>query len=242
MSGALTAFIFARGGSKGLPGKNLHPLAGKPLIAHAIETALAAQRVGRVLVSTDDPAIADAARAWGAEVPFMRPAELAADDSPEWLAWRHAIQTMDDIDGAPLDVFVSVPTTSPLRQACDIDACIARFDDGDVDVALAVTEAHRNPYFNMVTVDGQGHAGLVIAPEALHHRRQDVPAVYDVTTVCYVARPAFVMTANGLFEGRVGVSRVPRERAVDIDTPLDMTIAEALYPLTRGDEGKDDTP
>src|SRR4051812_18304734 len=85
------AFIFARGGSKGVPGKNIRPLAGRPLIAHAITAARSATCVSRIIVSTDDDAIAEAASAWGAEVPFRRPPELARDDSPEWLAWRHAI-------------------------------------------------------------------------------------------------------------------------------------------------------
>lgn len=229
MSGALTAFVFARGGSKGLPGKNLRLLGGKSLLAHAVETALAVDRIDRVVVSTDDEAIAAEARNVGAEVPFMRPDDLAGDASPEWLAWRHALEKMAEVDGKPLDVFVSVPTVSPLRRAEDVAACIERFDEGDVDVAFVVTEARRSPYFNMVSLDAAGHAGLVIPPSELHHRRQDVPVVYDMTTVCYVARADFVRRADGLFDGKAGVSVVPPERAVDVDTALDMRIAEALY-------------
>ena len=90
------AFVFARGGSKGLPGKNLRQFAGKPLIAHAIEHALAVPRIDRVIVSTDSPDIASVARDFGAEVPFLRPADLAADDSPEWLSWRHALNFLQN--------------------------------------------------------------------------------------------------------------------------------------------------
>ena len=93
------AVIFARGGSKGLPGKNIRPLAGKPLIAWAIEHALAVKRIDRVIVSTDSEEIAAVAREYGAEVPFLRPAELARDDSPEWLAWRHALNYFLNVDG-----------------------------------------------------------------------------------------------------------------------------------------------
>ena len=98
-SNSVVAFVFARGGSKGLPGKNLRPLAGKPLIAHAIEHALAVPRIERVIVSTDSTDIAQVARDFGAEVPFMRPAELATDDSPEWLSWRHAVDFVRQEEG-----------------------------------------------------------------------------------------------------------------------------------------------
>ncbi len=233
MSENAVAFIFARGGSKGFPGKNIAPLDGKPLIAHAILAARAARSVARIVVSTDDEKIAAVAREWGAEVPFMRPAELAGDRSPEWLAWRHAIDAVDAA-GPKVDVFVSVPTTAPLRQPADIDACVARFREGDVDVVMTVTPAARNPYFNMVTVDGKRHAHLAIPPEKTVHTRQTAPKVFDITTVCYVVDPAFLRNADGLFAGRVGVIEVPAERAVDIDTALDMKVAEVLW-KARGD-------
>lgn len=229
MTPNVTAFIFARGGSKGFPGKNVAPLAGKPLIAHAIEAAKAANSVGRVVVSTDDEGIAETARKWGAEVPFMRPAELATDTAPEWLAWRHALDAVDAAGGPPVDVFVCVPTTAPLRVPEDIDACVERFLQGDVDVVLTVAPATRNPYFNMVTVDGAGRAALVIPSAEALHNRQAAPAIFDITTVCYAARPAFVREADDMFAGTVGAVEVPPERAVDIDTALDLAVAEALW-------------
>lgn len=224
MTAPAFAFVFARGGSKGLPGKNLRLLAGRPLIAHAIDAARAAARIERVVVSTDDADIAGTARALGAEVPFMRPADLATDEAPEWLAWRHALEAL----GEPVGTFVSVPPTSPLRRPDDIDACVRRLDAGDVDVVLTVTPARRNPWFNMVTVDDAGLARLVNEPTEPIHRRQAAPAVFDITTVCYAARPAFVAHADGLFAGRVGVVEVPPKRALDIDDALDLEIAEAL--------------
>ena len=221
-------FIFARGGSKGFPRKNVAPFRGKPLIAHAIEAGLTARLVDRVVVSTDDEEIADAARQWGAEVPFMRPAHLASDEAPEWLAWQHALETVEQMGGAPVDLFVSIPATAPLRVAADVDACIDHFNAGDFDVVLTVTPAARNPYFNMVTLDPDGRAQLVIPPETTVHRRQSAPAVFDITTVCYVVRPAFLKTAGGLFDGRVGAVTVPYERSIDIDTATDLRVAEAL--------------
>src|SRR5947209_3702567 len=119
----IETFIFARGGSKGVPGKNIRALAGRPLIAHAIDAALQTPGLDRVTVSTDDPAIADIARRSGADVPFMRPADLASDTASEWQAWRHAIHELQ-AQGQDFDTFVSVPAVCPLRSPIDILACL----------------------------------------------------------------------------------------------------------------------
>jgi len=226
-----TAFIFARGGSKGLPGKNIRPLGGKPLIAWSIEQALAVRRIGRVIVSTDSHEIAAVAREHGAEVPFIRPEELARDDSPEWLAWQHALNYLQDEEGALPDAMVSVPTTAPLRSSIDIENCLDEYEKGDADMVITVTDAHRSPYFNMVKLNADGTVGLVIPSQSVVARRQDAPAVFDMTTVAYVARPEFVLTRHATFEGRVRHVHVPLERAIDIDTLLDFRLAECLLRL-----------
>lgn len=225
------AFIFARGGSKGLPRKNILPLRGKPLIAWSIEHAFAVKRVERVIVSTDSDEIAEVAREYGAEVPFVRPAEFARDDSPEWLAWRHALNYLLDKDGSLPEVMVSAPATAPLRLPLDIENCLDEYEKGDVDMVITVTDAHRSPYFNMVKTNADGTVGLVIPPQSAIARRQDAPAVYDMATVAYVARPGFIMTHNATFEGRVRAVHVPAERAIDIDTLLDFQMAECLLNL-----------
>jgi CMP-N-acetylneuraminic acid synthetase len=222
------AFIFARGGSKGVPGKNIKLLDGKPLIAHSIDVARACSGIETVIVSTDDTAIAATSRKHGAEVPFLRPSELATDTSPEWLAWRHAIEWVRK-DRGNFDVFLSLPPTSPFRNVHDIESCIlALTEDPIADIAITVKDADRSPYFNMVALDEQGYASLVIKPEASVTRRQDSPAVYDITTVAYAARPSFILTANGIFDGRIKTTKVPPERALDIDTPYDFMLAEAI--------------
>ncbi|MFC5299828.1 cytidylyltransferase domain-containing protein [Azospira restricta] len=227
-------FVFARGGSKGLPGKNIKLLAGKPLIAHSIDLARSSSRIETVIVSTDDPAIAEAARQAGAEVPFMRPAELASDTAPEWLAWRHAIDWFERERGR-FDVFLSLPPTSPFRALEDVEGCLdALAADPAADVAITVREAERSPYFNMVSLDQQGYAGLVIPPAGGISRRQDAPKVYDITTVAYAARPQFVQRAGRLFEGAVRTVRVPAERALDIDTPYDFELAQAITMIRAG--------
>ena len=221
------AFIFARGGSKGLPGKNVRPICGKPMIAWAIEQAKAVKRISRVIVSTDSEEIASVARQYGAETPFMRPAELACDDCPEWQAWRHALNYLQHEEGLP-DAMVSVPVTAPLRLPGDIELCIDEFALGGVDVVVTVSAAHRSPYFNMVKRNADGTVGLVISPAGKVSRRQDAPPVFDMATVAYVVNPEFILTRNALFEGRVRAVEVPPERAIDIDTLLDFQVAEFL--------------
>lgn len=220
--------ICARGGSKGVPGKNIRTIAGKPLIVHAIEMALQVDEIDRVIVSTDSEEIAKVARTTAADLPFMRPPELAADDSSEWLVWRHALRFVMENSGEAYDGLVVVPTVAPLRKVEDLYACIREFEKGEVDVVVTVTEAHRNPYFNMVCEDKDGYCQLVIPPESNVSRRQDAPIVYDMTTVAYVVRPQFVLEANSLFEGLVRSVQIPRERSLDIDTEFDFTLAEYL--------------
>jgi N-acylneuraminate cytidylyltransferase len=227
MTNKAIGFIFARGGSKGVPRKNIRPLAGKPLITYSIEAALQSKYIHRVVVSTDDKEIADVSIRYGADVPFMRPAELATDTASEWLAWRHAIAEVKKQE--QFDIFVSIPATSPLRSTVDIDACVEKLLETECDIVITVKKAERNPYFNMVKVDEKGYASIVImSADGVPKRRQDVPQVFDVTTVAYAARPDFVMNSGGLIEGKVQVVEVPGERAVDIDTELDFTIAECL--------------
>jgi N-acylneuraminate cytidylyltransferase len=222
------ALICARGGSKGLPGKNIRLLGGKPLIAWAIEQALAVRRVRRVIVSTDSEEIAAVAREAGAEVPFLRPADLAQDNSPEWLVWRHALEYLKTNEGGYPGALIVVPVTAPLRAVEDLERCLDEYEKGGADVVVTVTDAHRSPYFNMIKTQSDGYDCLVIPPETTVSRRQDAPVVYDMTTVGYVARPDFVMTGNGIFEGKVRHVRVPAERALDTDTLLDFRIAECL--------------
>ena len=229
----VVAFIFARGGSKGIPNKNIQILGGKPLIAWAIESAFEVPRIKRVIVSTDSEKIAAISREYGADVPFIRPSELATDQSPEWLAWQHGLNYLQETDGILPHAMVSVPATAPLRLAIDIENCIDEFEKGLSDIVITVTDAHRSPYFNMVEVETDGSVNLVNKLDKVIVRRQDSPTVYDMTTVAYVVNPEFVMSKGAIFEGRVAMVHVPLERAIDIDSPLDFQIAEFLLSLRK---------
>lgn len=220
------AFIFARGGSKGLPGKNLKKLADKPLICYSIDAALSAPSISKVFVSTDDSKIADIAEKRGATV-IHRPQELASDDSPEWLAWRHAIQWVTENYGI-FDRFVSLPATSPLRSIDDIESALGKLNKTNADICIAVTPANRSPYFNMVTRSPEDEVELVITSTSDVTRRQDAPEVFDITTVVYVSRPQFINKNFGLFSGKVVSIEVPKERAVDIDDIYDFKLAESI--------------
>ncbi|HSI84380.1 MAG TPA: acylneuraminate cytidylyltransferase family protein [Candidatus Methylacidiphilales bacterium] len=225
------AFIFARGGSKGIPRKNLQDLGGLPLIAHAIRCGQALSDVEKVILSTDDEEIAETARQYGAEVPFLRPAELAGDKAPERLAWQHAVTQSRQLYG-DFDVFLSLPVTAPLRSVEDVQRVLAEFQPGVTDVIITVSPGRRSPYFNMVTQDADGWARLICDSTGIT-RRQDAPEVFDMTTVAYAASPDFVMTETPMMKGRIRMVVVPSERALDIDEPVDLDIARFLYDRSR---------
>jgi N-acylneuraminate cytidylyltransferase len=223
-----TAFIFARGGSKGIPGKNIRAFQGRPLIEWSIKHAKAIERINRVIVSTDSIEIAEIARNAGAEVPFMRPAYLATDASSELDAWKHALNYLADHEDSPPPVMISVPTTSPLRSISDIERCIDEFELGQSDIVLGITEPAHNPFFNMVVKTENEHLELVNSGYGTFFGRQNSPKVYAITTVCYVAKTSYIMSSNSILEGQVSGVLIPSERSIDIDTQLDFEIAEFL--------------
>jgi CMP-N-acetylneuraminic acid synthetase len=219
-------FIFARGGSKGLPRKNIKKLDGKPLIQYSIEAALSSTLLDELFVSTDDQEIAEIAKSLGAVI-INRPKELASDTSPEWLSWQHGINWVKDNYGE-FDEFVSLPTTSPLRSVIDIDSAIKQRQKLNGDVCIAVTSTNHSPYFNMVKFNSDNLVEILQPEIGNFSRRQDVPEVFNVTTVVYVATPDFILQSDGIFSGRVCSIIVPKERAVDIDDIHDFEFAEYL--------------
>ena len=218
------AFIFARGGSKGLPKKNILDLGGLPLIAHSILSAKKNLMIDDVFVSTDSNEIAEVAYSYKAKV-IKRPKELARDESSEWLAWIHAINFIHE-QGYEFNKFISLPATAPLRADEDISNCLLALK-GDVDVVITVTPANRNPSFNMVKRDTKGVSELIIKSNLV--RRQDAPLVYDMTTVAYVTTPKYILNAKNLFEGNTYSVIIPKERAVDIDDEIDFLLAQKLF-------------
>lgn len=220
----IVACIFARGGSKGVPRKNIREFNGKPLIAWTIELALGLGIFDHVYVSTDSEDIAEVARQYGAEVPFLRPAELASDTVPERLAWRHAVQNLP-----PFDIMASLSATVPLRKPDTVMKCIELFQQGGAEMVITVTPSKGHPSFNMVRVDEEGYAHLLDSVEKMVLRRQDAVKNYDMTPVCYVASPEVIMTHNRIMTCKVKPVVIEAVEAVDIDDMLDFEIAEFIH-------------
>jgi N-acylneuraminate cytidylyltransferase len=152
--------------------------------------------------------------------------ELAQDKTPEWLTWQHAVEWLED-RGQSFDVFLSLPTTSPLRNREDILAALERLDV-DTDVVLTMTPAARSPWFNIVRKTEDGLIKVLLENEHPVNCRQDAPLTFDLTTVAYVTRPAFIKSNEGFFQGRVSGIEIPQERALDIDNEFDLQIAKLL--------------
>ena len=223
------AFIFARGGSKGLLRKNVRTVSGVPLVVWAIRAAQACPEVDTVAVSTDDSEIAELSVEAGAEVPELRPPELATDDAPELSAWVHAVSWFSDQDGNPeFEEFVSVPATSPLRKPSDITRCIEAYRGGDCDIVITGSPSTHHPSFNMVQVGDDGLARLVDEFESPITRRQETQGMFDVSCVAYVTSPKYVLETPSVMAGRLRLVHIPRDRALDIDDSFDLRIAEFL--------------
>ena len=227
MHDSIAAVIFARGGSKGVPKKNLTLLGGQSLLHRTIEQALGLG-FDEVFVSTDSQEIAEEARKSGALVPFIRPAELAEDTSPEWAAWKHFCSYLEEQRPGDFSHILVLPTTAPLRLEEDIVGVMSRISSGDWDLVVTMSPAHRHPQFNLVRQAVDGSVNLYDRPAETLSRRQDVEPVYDLTTVAYGATIDFVVTADNMWEGRTAGVVIPRERSLDIDSPLDVEIAEFL--------------
>lgn len=227
MLDAIAPVIFARGGSKGIPQKNLAQLRGKTLLRWSIEQALGAG-FSEVFVSTDSQEISDEAVSAGATVPFLRPAELAGDASPEWLSWQHFSSFLESEHPGLFSHLLVLPTTAPLRAEEDVMSVVDLISSESWDVVVTMTPAHRHPMFNMVRRDAEGRVELFDTSVSAVSRRQDVEPVFDLTTVAYAASIDFVVSADNMWQGRIAGVVVPQERAVDIDTPFDLELADFL--------------
>ncbi len=223
----ITCVIGARGGSKGLTGKNIRSLLGKPLIVWSIEQAMACPEITRVVVSTDSEVIADVARSFGAEVPFMRPAELASDTAGKWGVWQHALEDCDKHYADPIDLFVDLDCTSPLRDVEDISKAIAQFRVSNVDAVFSVCEARKNPYFNMLeVVDGSLRMCKTLPHPVV--RRQDAPKVYEHVASIYVLSPEYLRRGTGLLSGRAQGYDIGASKSLDVDSQFDFELIEFL--------------
>jgi len=225
-TGRTIATICARGGSKGLPGKNIRPFAGRPLVVHTIAHALGCAEIDAVYVSTDDAQIAEIARAAGATVPYLRPPELATDQAGKLPVIEHLVAHLER-QGEVLSRIVDLQPTSPLRESSDITAALKTRPAAQL--VASVCEAPDNPYFNLVE---QGSDGLVrLSKGDGAARRQDVPPVYALNGSIYVWQRAALAhaSAHGLWSVTVAPYVMPRWKSADIDTLEDFEYAHWLF-------------
>lgn len=219
--------IPARGGSKGIPHKNIKLLGGYPLIAYSIRAArLAGADDGHILLSTDDETIARIAREQGLPVPYRRPAELATDTSGSREVMLDAMNWADR-QGIEYDCVVLLQPTSPLRTVDDILQALQLYTP-DVDMVVSVSEAKSNPYYTCLELDEDTPYLHISKGDGLYTRRQDCPKVWEINGAVYVINPESLRREPlGAFKKRIP-SFMPAERSVDMDTPLDWMVAEAM--------------
>ncbi len=221
--------ICCRGGSKGVKGKNIRPLKGKPLIAYTVEAALKCKMLDDVIVSTDSEEIANAAKAAGIKTVFERPPELASDTASKWPVFIHAVEEYEKITGAKVDYITDMDVTVPLKTPEDIDGAVQlALNSPAADVIITGYEPERNPYFNMMEISDDGFAHIVKQSEKPIVRRQDAPAVYSLTPAAYVVKKEALYNYSHWSKARCKIFPIPRERAIDIDTEVDFSIVEFL--------------
>lgn len=223
------AVIPARKGSKSIPNKNLAILQGKPLVAHMIGHALAAGSISDLVVSTDDEEIAEVARRYGAQAPFLRPAELAADHVPSLPVVQHAAREMEARGGTRYDIIVLLQATAPLCRPADIDACVERVCRGDCDSAVTVVPVTTHHPFRMKRIVGEDRLINYIDQGFEDMRpRQTLPPVYKRSGAVYASTRAMVMERDALVGPDARAVVVPEETGIDIDGPLDLALAQLV--------------
>lgn len=226
---SILAVILARGGSKGIPGKNIKELKGKPLIAYTIEEAKKSEYIDRIILSTDDNEIARVGQDYGAEVPFMRPEELARDDSLSRDAILHALDWLEENEDYTPEYLMILQPTSPLREVKDIDNSIEKIVKEDADSIIGICETEKHPYWMIEIKTGEvvpfNKEGIKCT------RRQDLPDIYHINGAIYVAKTElYIKNEEPWRNEKIGTIPyiMPKERSVDIDNMLDWKLVELL--------------
>ncbi len=219
----ILAVIPARGGSKGLPRKNILEIAGKPLIEWTIEAARKSTMIDRFILSSDDSEIIDVAKRCGCEVPFVRPKELAEDDTPGISPVLHALEMLHE----NYDYVVLLQPTSPLRTAADVDACIELCMKSGAPCCVSVVLSEQNPYW-MYSLNSNHHLDPIMKNRSMYLRRQELPPVYSLNGAVYVADSKWLFKTKSFIDAETIGYVMPKERSMDIDSQIDFDICE-LY-------------
>tara|TARA_A100001011_G_scaffold396755_1_gene495497 strand:- start:872 stop:1558 length:687 start_codon:yes stop_codon:yes gene_type:complete len=223
MKKKIKIFIFARKNSKGVKNKNLIKVNSKPLIYYSIKVAKQIVSKNDIYISSDNVKLEKIAKLYGVNF-IKRPKKLATSNSPEFLSWKHAINIIKN-KKIHFDIFVSLPTTSPLRNKNDVLKTIKKLNKNS-DIILTANKSVRSPYFNIVEKNYTGFYNTIIKKKIF--RRQDAPLTFDLNTVAFVTTPKYISESNSIFDGNVSINQIPVERSLDIDTKFDLEIAKII--------------
>jgi CMP-N,N'-diacetyllegionaminic acid synthase len=229
--------IGARGGSQGLPGKNIKNLLGKPLIEWTIKEALATPEINRVVISTDSDDIASIAIRAGAEVPFLRPKKLSGPKVGKFDVWKHALEACEKIYNEKYDIYLDLDCTNPLRDSSDITKVIYQLIESKkrgVDAVFSICEARKNPYFNMLEKDKNGALKMSKSLNSTVIRRQDAPKVYEHVASIYALLPSKILSRDHLLSGHAEGYDIGFEKSLDIDSEFDFKLVEYLMKIKHG--------
>jgi N-acylneuraminate cytidylyltransferase len=218
----ILAIIPARGGSKGIPGKNIKQLVDKPLIAWTIEEAKKSKYIDRLILSSEDEEIISVAKEWGCEVPFVRPKELALDETPGIEPVIHAINTLAE----KYDYVCLLQPTSPLRKVEDIDGCVEKCVKNNADSCVSVTEVSKHPFW-MYEINNEGILKPLFRDKNVT-RRQDLPKAYSLNGAVYFSKSKYVIENSTFIKSDTMAFCMDSTSSIDIDNEYDMKLAEYM--------------
>ncbi len=221
--------ICARGGSKGVPNKNIRQMVGKPLIGHSILQAQSSGLFEAIAVSSDSMKILDISKKFGADYSILRPPELASDSAPKLPAIQHCVNEVETLSGENFDVIVDLDVTSPLRITKDIEGAVKLLEDKNVSNVITGCPARRSPYFNLVERDEMGYARLSKPPEKTITCRQETPECFDMNASIYVWNRAGLIGSKSIFNADTLLFVMPEERSIDVDHEWEFEYVEFLF-------------
>jgi CMP-N,N'-diacetyllegionaminic acid synthase len=221
--------ICARGGSKGVPNKNIRPMGGKPLIVHSLLQAQSSGLFDVVAVSSDSKEILNISKKAGADHCVVRPQDLALDSAPKLPAIQHCVNEVERISGENFDVIVDLDVTSPLRLTKDIEGAVRLLEEKNVSNVITGCPARRSPYFNLVERDEDNYIRLSKPPEQIITRRQDAPECFDMNASIYVWKRECLVGMESIFNADTLLFVMPEERSIDVDHEWEFEYVEFLF-------------
>ena len=221
--------ICARGGSKGVPNKNIRPMGGKPLIVHSVLQAQLSGLFEAIAVSSDSPEILDISKKFGVDYSIFRPQELASDSAPKLPAIQHCVNEVERISGENFDVIVDLDVTAPLRLTKDIEGAVRLLEEKNVSNVITGCPARRSPYFNLVERDEDNYVRLSKPTEQIIARRQDAPECFDMNASIYVWKREGLIGRKSIFNADTLLFVMPEERSIDVDHEWEFEYVEFLF-------------